>query len=196
MIFSGSDGGGGSLAKQIITGRWFMVFASFLIMSAAGETYMLSLYFADIKSSLGYDQTTINLLSFFTDLGTNVGILSCLINEVTPAYLPKSSTCASTFELGPIHSPSPIPVPWSHEIKTSPRAEESCWDSSRALLVDEFKYTMLLLRRFGNHNQTSFGEYESRLQFSLAIHKTKNSIGSLFDSAEWWLTKEKYDIYV
>ncbi|KAM7466258.1 hypothetical protein LguiB_013820 [Lonicera macranthoides] len=81
MIFSGSGGGGGSLAKQIITGRWFMVFASFLIMSAAGATYMFSLYFADIKSSLGYDQTTLNLLSFFKDLGANVGILSGLINE-------------------------------------------------------------------------------------------------------------------
>ncbi|KAM7462202.1 hypothetical protein LguiA_030323 [Lonicera macranthoides] len=81
MMFSGSDGGGGSLAKQIITGRWFMVFASFLIMSASGATYMFGLYYADIKSSLGYDQTTLNLLSFFKDLGANVGILSGLINE-------------------------------------------------------------------------------------------------------------------
>lgn len=86
MVFPGSDGGG-SLAKQIITGRWFMVFASFLIMSAAGATYMFGLYSADIKSSLGYDQTTLNLLSFFKDLGANVGILSGLINEVTPPYV-------------------------------------------------------------------------------------------------------------
>ncbi|KAM7532351.1 hypothetical protein LguiB_035761 [Lonicera macranthoides] len=87
MVFSGSDNGGGSLAKRIITGRWFMVFASFLIMSAAGATYMFGLYSADIKSSLGYDQTTLNLLSFFKDLGANVGILSGLINEVTPPYV-------------------------------------------------------------------------------------------------------------
>ncbi|KAM7462200.1 hypothetical protein LguiA_030321 [Lonicera macranthoides] len=87
MMFSGSDGGSGSLAKQIITSRWFMVFASFLIMSASGATYMFGLYSADIKSSLGYDQTTLNLLSFFKDLGANVGILSGLINEVTPPYV-------------------------------------------------------------------------------------------------------------
>jgi hypothetical protein len=75
------------LAKQILTGRWFMVFASFLIMSAAGATYMFGLYSSDIKSSLGYDQTTLNLLSFFKDLGANVGILSGLINEVTPPWV-------------------------------------------------------------------------------------------------------------
>lgn len=71
-----------ALTIQILNGRWFMVFASFLIMSAAGATYMFGSYSNDIKSSLGYDQTTLNLLSFFKDLGANVGILSGLINEV------------------------------------------------------------------------------------------------------------------
>ncbi|KAM7462134.1 hypothetical protein LguiA_030255 [Lonicera macranthoides] len=58
-----------------------MVFASFLIMSAVKATYMFGLYSTDIKSSLEYDQTTPNLLSFFKDLGTNIGILSGLVNE-------------------------------------------------------------------------------------------------------------------
>lgn len=75
------------LTVQILTGRWFMVFASLLIMSAAGATYMFGLYSADIKDSLGYDQTTLNLLSFFKDLGANVGVLSGLINEVTPPWV-------------------------------------------------------------------------------------------------------------
>ncbi|XP_031257330.1 uncharacterized protein LOC116115315 [Pistacia vera] len=74
-------------AIQVITGRWFMVFASLLIMAAAGATYMFSLYSNDIKSALGYDQTTLNLLSFFKDLGANVGVLSGLINEVTPPWV-------------------------------------------------------------------------------------------------------------
>ena len=74
-------------AVQVITGRWFMVFASLLIMSAAGATYMFALYSGDIKSVLGYDQTTLNLLSFFKDLGSNVGVLSGLINEVTPPWV-------------------------------------------------------------------------------------------------------------
>ncbi|CAK9159667.1 unnamed protein product [Ilex paraguariensis] len=76
-----------SLVVQVLTGRWFMVFASFLIMSAAGATYMFGLYSTDIKDSLGYDQSTLNLLSFFKDLGANVGVLSGLINEVTPPWV-------------------------------------------------------------------------------------------------------------
>ncbi|KAI3936201.1 hypothetical protein MKW92_027617, partial [Papaver armeniacum] len=75
------------LAWQVYRGRWFMVFASFLIMAAAGATYMFGLYSNDIKRNLGYDQTTLNLLSFFKDLGANVGVLSGLINEVTPPWV-------------------------------------------------------------------------------------------------------------
>ncbi|CAI9091179.1 OLC1v1026135C2 [Oldenlandia corymbosa var. corymbosa] len=53
-------------------------------MSAAGATYMFGLYSPDIKESLGYDQSTLNMLSFFKDLGTNVGLVSGLIMEVCP----------------------------------------------------------------------------------------------------------------
>ncbi|XP_043699814.1 uncharacterized protein LOC122650464 [Telopea speciosissima] len=76
-----------SLTNQVLSGRWFMVFASFLIMSAAGATYMFGLYSNEIKTSLDYDQTTLNLLSFFKDVGANVGVLSGLINEVTPPWV-------------------------------------------------------------------------------------------------------------
>ncbi|KAK8486435.1 hypothetical protein V6N13_062023 [Hibiscus sabdariffa] len=93
MVVAGPGYGGGatkptskSFAVQILTGPWLMVFGSLLIMSAAGATYMFSLYSTDIKESLGYDQTTLNLLSFFKDLGTNVGVLSGLIAEVTPPW--------------------------------------------------------------------------------------------------------------
>ncbi|KAK9124137.1 hypothetical protein Sjap_013739 [Stephania japonica] len=84
---SGNGGDIGRLAWQVYRGRWFMVFISLLIMAAAGATYMFGLYSPDIKTSLGYDQTTLNLLSFFKDLGANVGILSGLINEVTPPWV-------------------------------------------------------------------------------------------------------------
>ncbi|XP_010450661.1 PREDICTED: protein NUCLEAR FUSION DEFECTIVE 4-like [Camelina sativa] len=74
------------LAIQILTGRWFMFFASILIMSTAGATYMFGIYSDDIKRTLGYDQTTLNLISFFKDLGANVGVLTGLLNEVTPPW--------------------------------------------------------------------------------------------------------------
>lgn len=76
-----------NLAIRVLVSRWFMLFGTILILSAAGATYMFSLYSGDIKSSLGYDQTTLNLLSFFKDLGSNVGILSGLINEISPPWV-------------------------------------------------------------------------------------------------------------
>ncbi|XP_058768703.1 uncharacterized protein LOC131642475 [Vicia villosa] len=76
-----------SLTVQFITGRWFVVFASFLIMAAAGATYMFALYSGDIKDALGYDQSTLNLLSFFKDFGANVGILAGLVNEIYPPWV-------------------------------------------------------------------------------------------------------------
>ncbi|XP_060215417.1 protein NUCLEAR FUSION DEFECTIVE 4-like [Lycium barbarum] len=76
-----------SLTVQVLTGRWFMVFAAVLILSASGSTYIFGIYSTDIKTSLGYDQTTLNLLSFFKDLGSNVGVLSGLINEITPPWV-------------------------------------------------------------------------------------------------------------
>ncbi|XP_074574587.1 protein NUCLEAR FUSION DEFECTIVE 4-like [Curcuma longa] len=75
------------LAVQVVRGRWFMFFSSFLIMAAAGATYIFSIYSKDIKTSLGYNQSTLNTISFFKDLGANVGILSGLINEVTPPWV-------------------------------------------------------------------------------------------------------------
>ncbi|EEF42878.1 uncharacterized protein LOC8283980 [Ricinus communis] len=87
----GADGGGWREMKgfvlTVLVGRWFMVFSSLLIMAMAGTGYMFGMYSNDIKTSLGYDQTTLNLLSFFKDVGGNVGILSGLINEVSPPWV-------------------------------------------------------------------------------------------------------------
>ncbi|XP_031113250.1 protein NUCLEAR FUSION DEFECTIVE 4 isoform X1 [Ipomoea triloba] len=71
---------------HFVRGRWFSLFASFLIMAGAGATYLFGVYSKEIKSSLGYDQTTLNLLGFFKDLGANVGVLSGLLAEVSPTW--------------------------------------------------------------------------------------------------------------
>ncbi|KAK1373563.1 Nodulin-like domain-containing protein [Heracleum sosnowskyi] len=73
-------------SSQVIRGRWFSLFATFLIMAGAGATYLFGVYSKDIKSTLGYDQTTITLLGFFKDLGANVGVPSGLLAEVTPTW--------------------------------------------------------------------------------------------------------------
>ncbi|KAK2364198.1 protein NUCLEAR FUSION DEFECTIVE [Trifolium repens] len=62
-------------------------------MSVAGATYMFGLYSNQIKTSLSYDQTTLNLLSFFKDLGANVGVISGLINEITPPWVVLLTAC-------------------------------------------------------------------------------------------------------
>jgi hypothetical protein len=41
----------------------------------------------EIKSALGYDQSTLTLISFFKDLGSNIGIFSGLLNEITPPWV-------------------------------------------------------------------------------------------------------------
>ncbi|KAF8677899.1 hypothetical protein HU200_046383 [Digitaria exilis] len=74
-------------ARQVLLGRWFTVFASLLVMSASGATYIFSTYSNTLKSSLGYDQRTLNTVSFFKDLGANLGVFSGLINEVTPPWV-------------------------------------------------------------------------------------------------------------
>ncbi|PKI57624.1 uncharacterized protein LOC116194857 [Punica granatum] len=75
-----------NLVVRVLASRWFMVFASILIMSVNGTLYMFGLYSNDIKTSMGYDQSTLNLIGFFKDLGGNLGISAGLIYEVVPPW--------------------------------------------------------------------------------------------------------------
>uniref|UniRef100_J3MJ41 Nodulin-like domain-containing protein n=1 Tax=Oryza brachyantha TaxID=4533 RepID=J3MJ41_ORYBR len=102
MVFdAGTGSGGGSpavgnplrviltaaFARQVAVGRWFTGFASLLILTASGATYIFGIYSRALKEALGYDQRTLNTVSFFKDLGANLGVLSGLINEVTPPWV-------------------------------------------------------------------------------------------------------------
>uniref|UniRef100_A0A7N2R9L6 Nodulin-like domain-containing protein n=1 Tax=Quercus lobata TaxID=97700 RepID=A0A7N2R9L6_QUELO len=92
MHVRGGDRGGpmtkmNSLTLQILKGRRLLMFGSLLIMNSAGLSYIFGLYSSEIKSSLGYDQSTLNLISFYKDLGANIGIISGLVNEVTPPWV-------------------------------------------------------------------------------------------------------------
>ncbi|KAL5807384.1 hypothetical protein ACOSQ3_030274 [Xanthoceras sorbifolium] len=93
MVMSEFNGSGTSwravksFGLHVLGSRWFMVFATLLIMSVNGSSYMFGLYSSDIKSELGYDQTTLNLISFFKDLGGNLAVLAGLTYEVTPPWV-------------------------------------------------------------------------------------------------------------
>lgn len=64
-----------------------MVVASFYIKSFAGPNYVFGIYSIPLKASLKYDQRTLDTLSFFKDLGQNIGIIAGLISEVMPPWL-------------------------------------------------------------------------------------------------------------
>ncbi|KAK4834171.1 hypothetical protein QYF36_018226 [Acer negundo] len=93
MVMSEFNGSGTSwravksFGLHVLGGRWFMVFAALLILSVNGSSYMFGLYSNDIKSELGYDQTTLNMISFFKDLGGNLGVLAGLTYEVAPPWV-------------------------------------------------------------------------------------------------------------
>ncbi|CAD6266621.1 unnamed protein product [Miscanthus lutarioriparius] len=76
-----------AFAAQVLRGRWFMAYGSFLIMSAAGATYIFAIYSKDIKSTLGYTQEQLNTVGFFKDVGANVGIHAGLVAELAPPWL-------------------------------------------------------------------------------------------------------------
>ncbi|EES16452.1 hypothetical protein BDA96_08G207600 [Sorghum bicolor] len=76
-----------AFAAQVVRGRWFMAYGSFLIMSAAGATYIFAIYSKDIKSTLGYTQEQLNTVGFFKDVGANVGIHAGLVAEFAPPWV-------------------------------------------------------------------------------------------------------------
>ncbi|KAL3716488.1 hypothetical protein ACJRO7_008134 [Eucalyptus globulus] len=63
-----------SFLWQVLTGPWFMLSSTLLIMFVNER----------IKSYFGYDQTTLNLLGFYKDLGGNLGVVFGFIYELAP----------------------------------------------------------------------------------------------------------------
>uniref|UniRef100_A0A803MKX2 Nodulin-like domain-containing protein n=1 Tax=Chenopodium quinoa TaxID=63459 RepID=A0A803MKX2_CHEQI len=72
---------------QLLEGRFFMAFTTIIILTFIGTSYIFSLYSSDIKTTLGYDQATLNLLGFFKDLGAYVSVHAGLIMEVAPPWV-------------------------------------------------------------------------------------------------------------
>ncbi|KAF7104326.1 hypothetical protein CFC21_105230 [Triticum aestivum] len=71
---------------RVLRSRWYVVFASMVVMAASGSTYIFALYSKELRSVLGYNQQTLNTLGFFKDLGTNVGVVSGLVQQVAPTW--------------------------------------------------------------------------------------------------------------
>lgn len=75
-----------SFARQVVVGRWFFLFASFLVMTGAGGFYLFAYFSKHIKETLHCDQTKLNKIGFYKDLGSNIGIISGLLPEFAPPW--------------------------------------------------------------------------------------------------------------
>ncbi|KAI4336054.1 hypothetical protein L6164_014630 [Bauhinia variegata] len=68
-----------------LANRWVAAAAGIWIQWSCGSSYTFSIYSPVLKSSQGYDQSTLDTVSVFKDIGANFGILSGLLySAVTP----------------------------------------------------------------------------------------------------------------
>ncbi|KAK1422323.1 hypothetical protein QVD17_25359 [Tagetes erecta] len=68
--------------------KWLATVASIWIQCTSGATYTFGIYSATLKSSQGYDQSTLDTVSVFKDIGANIGLLSGLLYDAV-----SSSSC-------------------------------------------------------------------------------------------------------
>ncbi|CAD6269507.1 unnamed protein product [Miscanthus lutarioriparius] len=64
--------------------RWMALAASALIQCCAGSCYCFGVYSPALKASQGYDQSALDAVAFFKDVGANAGVLSGLLAAWAP----------------------------------------------------------------------------------------------------------------
>lgn len=62
-----------------INSRWYTTVASIWIQCTSGSSYAFGIYSPLLKSTQNYDQSTLNSIAVFKDIGANVGLLSGLL---------------------------------------------------------------------------------------------------------------------
>lgn len=65
--------------KAKINTKWVATVASIWIQCTSGSLYTFAIYSSLLKSTQGYDQASLDVVSVFKDLGANFGILSGLL---------------------------------------------------------------------------------------------------------------------
>ncbi|XP_010933948.1 protein NUCLEAR FUSION DEFECTIVE 4-like isoform X2 [Elaeis guineensis] len=65
--------------------KWAALAASAWIQCTAGASYCFGVYSPLLKASQGYDQSTLDSVAFFKDVGANVGVLSGILSSAFPA---------------------------------------------------------------------------------------------------------------
>ncbi|VVA91824.1 unnamed protein product [Arabis nemorensis] len=67
------------MTAEILRTKWMAMTASIWIQCTGGGSYTFGIYSAILKSSQSYDQSTLDTVSVFKDIGGNVGVLSGLV---------------------------------------------------------------------------------------------------------------------
>ncbi|XP_076929024.1 protein NUCLEAR FUSION DEFECTIVE 4-like [Bidens hawaiensis] len=62
--------------------KWLATVACIWIQCSSGASYTFGIYSAVLKSSQGYDQSTLDTVSVFKDIGANIGVLSGLLYDI------------------------------------------------------------------------------------------------------------------
>ncbi|CAK9184750.1 unnamed protein product [Ilex paraguariensis] len=65
--------------KEMESNKWIATVASIWIQCSCGASYAFGIYSPVLKSTQGYDQSTLDMVSVFKDIGANAGVLSGLL---------------------------------------------------------------------------------------------------------------------
>ncbi|CAI9281347.1 unnamed protein product [Lactuca saligna] len=80
--------------------KWVATVASIWIQCSCGASYAFGIYSAVLKSSQGYDQSTLDTVSVFKDIGANIGVLSGLLYHAVTNNHRDSTPPSSRFGSG------------------------------------------------------------------------------------------------
>ncbi|XP_010498299.1 PREDICTED: uncharacterized protein LOC104776010 isoform X2 [Camelina sativa] len=67
------------MSTEILRTKWMAMTASIWIQCTLGGSYTFGIYSSILKSTQSYDQSTLDTVSVFKDIGGNVGVLSGLV---------------------------------------------------------------------------------------------------------------------
>lgn len=79
--------------------KWFSTVASIWIQCTSGSLYTFSIYSPTLKSTQSYDQSTLDTVSVFKDIGANCGVLSGVLYTKATSHHHHQRT--STISSGP-----------------------------------------------------------------------------------------------
>ncbi|KAF5193809.1 Nuclear fusion defective 4-like [Thalictrum thalictroides] len=91
-----------------IGNKWFATVASILIQCTSGSSYAFGIYSPILKSTQNYDQSTLDSIAVFKDIGANAGLFSGLLYTAvttTTSSSRSSSTSSSSSWLSRIGGP-------------------------------------------------------------------------------------------